>query len=122
MTFFKKGDELLQDIGLDEITYCPLSQYLTDTGVFVDELIDADPIRFTRDYFEIQFRIMVYEGYYFGKALENCKYAEKGLSNRNITDGILETKHKDAKQGNFLFSGGKASAIGKLECQKNVSQ
>ena len=50
MTFFKKGDELLQDIGLDKITYSILSQYLTNIGVFVDELIDADPIRFTRDF------------------------------------------------------------------------
>ena len=119
MTFFKKGDELLQDIGLDEITYYILSQYLTNIGAFVDELIDADPIRFTRDYFEIQSRIMVgfpsvlifgtkmitasmkqqvvYEGYYVGKALEDCKYAGKGLSRKNITDDILETKHKDAK-------------------------
>ena len=144
MTFFKKGDELLQDIGLDEIAYSILSQYLTNIGAFVDELIDAEPIRFTRDYFEIQSRIMVcfpsvlifgtkmitasmkqlvvYEGYYVGKALEDCKYAGKGLSRKNITDDILETKHKDAKQGNFLFSGGKAGAIGKLEYQKNVSQ
>ena len=59
MTFFKRGDELLQDIGLDEILYSILRQYLTNIGVFVDELIDADPIRFTRDYFEIQFSIMV---------------------------------------------------------------
>ena len=86
--------------------------------MFVDELIDADPIRFTREYFEIQSRIMVgfpsvlifgtkmitasmkqlvvYEDYYIGKALEDCKYAGKGLSKKNITDDILETKHKDA--------------------------
>ena len=57
-SFFKKGNEL-QDIGLDEITHFILSQYLTDIGVFVDELIDADPIRFTRDYFEIRSRIML---------------------------------------------------------------
>ena len=110
-----------------------MSQYLTNIGAFVDELIDADPIRFTRDYFEIQSSIMVgfpsvlifgtkmitvsmkqlvvYEGYYVGKALEDCKYARKGLSRKNITDNILETKHEDAKPGNFLFSGGKAGAI-----------
>ena len=139
MTFFKKGDELLQDIGLDEITYSILSQYLTNIGAFVDELIDANPIRFTRHDFEIQSRIMgfpsvvifrtkmitasmkqlvVYEGYNVGKALEDCKYAGKGLSRKNITDDILETKHKDVKQGNFLFSGGKAGAIGKLDTRK----
>ena len=64
--------------------------------------------------------LFVYEGYYIGKALEDCKYAGKGLSRKNITDDILETKHKDAKQGNVLFSGQKADAIGKLEYQKNV--
>ena len=48
---------------------------------------------------------------------------EKRLSRKNITDDIiLETKHKDTKQGNFLFSGGKAGAIFKLEYQKNVLQ
>ena len=101
MTIFKKGNELLQYIGLDKIPYSILSQYLTNIGVFLDELTDADPIRFTRDYFEIQSRIMmgfpsvlifstrmitasmkqlvVYDGCYTGKALGDCKYAGKGL-------------------------------------------
>ena len=142
MTFFKKGNELLQDIGLNEITNSILSQYLTNIGVFVDELIDADLIRFTRGYFEIQSRIMlgfpsifgtkmettsmkqlvIYEAYSVGKALEDCKNGGKGLSRKNMTSDILERKHKDAKQGNFLFSGGEGGAIGKLEYQKNVLQ
>ena len=67
-------------------------------------------------------QLVVYKGYYIGKALKDCKYAGKGLSRKNITDDILETKHKDAKQGKFLFIGGKAGAIGKLEYQKNVLQ
>ena len=56
------------------------------------------------------------------KSFGDCKYAGKGLSRKNITDDILETKHKDAKQGNFLFIGGKAGAIEKLEYQKNGLQ
>ena len=67
-------------------------------------------------------QLVVCKGYYIGKALKDCKYAGKGLSRKNTTNDILETKHKDAKQGNFLFSGGKAGAIGKLEYQKNVLQ
>ena len=62
-------------------------------------------------------QLVAYVGYYIGKASEDCKYAGKGLSRENITDDILETTHKDAKQGSFLFSGGKAGAIGKQEYQ-----
>ena len=52
--------------------------------------------------------------------MEDCKYAGKGLSKKNITGDILEAKHKDAKQGSFLLSDGKAGAVDKLEYQKNV--
>ena len=65
-------------------------------------------------------QLVIYEGYYIDKALDDCKLAGKGLSRRNITDDILETKHKDAKQGNFRFSGGKAGPIGKIEYQEKV--
>ena len=64
-------------------------------------------------------QLIVYEGYYIVKALDDCRLAGKGLSCRQITDEILETKHKDAKQGNFLFSGGKA---GPIEYQEKVLQ
>ena len=47
---------------------------------------------------------------------------DKLLTLRNFTDSIMETKHKESKKGNFLFSGGKSGPIGKVEYQKQVLQ
>ena len=144
LNFFKKGHELLLGIGLDDITYRILSEFLTNASIFICELTDSNPDHFTRHYFEICSRIMfgfpfilifrtklvtasvnqlvVYEGYYIDKALDGCKLVGKGLSRRHITDDTLETEHEDAKQGNFLFSGGKAGPIRKIEYQEKVLQ
>ena len=130
MTFFKKGNELLRDIGLDKMPYSILSHYLTNIGVFVDELPDADPIRFTRDYFEIQSRIMMgfpsflifgtrmitafmkqlvlCDGFYIGKALGACKYVGKGLSGR--TDQMAYWKQNTRMPNRVTFY----SVVGKL--------
>jgi len=32
----------------------------------------------------------------------------------------METRHKEAKQGNFIYSGGKTGEIGRIDYQKNV--
>ena len=42
------------------------------------------------------------------------------LTLRNFNDSIMETKHKEAKQGNFIYSGGRAGETGKIDYQKRV--
>ena len=38
----------------------------------------------------------------------------------NFNDSIMETKHNEAKQGNYIYSCGEAGETGKIDYQKRV--
>lgn len=42
------------------------------------------------------------------------------LSLHNFTDSVMETKHKEAKQGNFIYSSGRTGETGRSDYQKRV--
>lgn len=65
-------------------------------------------------------QIVVYMPYYINKAAEDGKLIGVPISIRNFSDGLMETIHKRAKQGNFVYSGGRGGAIGRQEYQKQV--
>ena len=64
--------------------------------------------------------LVAYTGFYVEKALTDDALSGLPLTLRNSKDSIIETKHKGAKQGNSIYSGGRAGKTGKIDCQKRV--
>ena len=64
--------------------------------------------------------LVAYTGFYVEKALKDAALSGLPLSLHNFNDSIMETRHKDAKQGNYIYSGGRTGATGKIEYQRRV--
>ena len=64
--------------------------------------------------------LVAYTGFYVEKALKDAALSGLPLTLRNFNDSIMETKHKEAKQGNYIYSGGRVGETGKIEYQKRV--
>jgi len=64
--------------------------------------------------------LVAYIGFYVEKALKDAALSGLLLTLCNLNDSIMETKHKEAKQGNYIYSGGRAGETGKIDYQKRV--
>ena len=65
-------------------------------------------------------QIVTYMPFYIEKAVEDGRLVGLPLSMKNFSDGLMETVHKRAKRGNFVYSGGRGGAIGRKEYQEQV--
>ena len=65
-------------------------------------------------------QVVVYVPYYIDKAREDGKTIGLPLTLGNISDATMETAHKQPKQGNILFSGGRDGPVDVVEYQKCV--
>ena len=63
---------------------------------------------------------LLYTGFYVEKALEDAALSGLPLTLHNFNDSIMETKHKEAKQGNYIYSSGQVGETGKIDDQKRV--
>ena len=59
-------------------------------------------------------------GFYVEKALKDAALSGLPLTLRNFNDSNMETKHKEAKQGNYIYSSGRVGDTGKIDYQKRV--
>ena len=65
-------------------------------------------------------QVVVYIPYYIDKAREDGKEIGLPLTLEHISDATMETAHKQPKQGNILFSGGRDGPADVIEYQKCV--
>lgn len=56
---------------------------------------------------------------FFEKVLKDVALSGLPLSLHNTNVSIMETRNKDAKQSNYIYSGGKTGETGKIDYQKN---
>ena len=64
--------------------------------------------------------LLAYTGFYVEKALKDAALSGLPLTLHNFNDGVMETKHKEAKQGTDIYSGGRVGETGKIKYQKWV--
>jgi len=64
--------------------------------------------------------LVAYTGFYVEKARKDAALSGLPLTLRNFNNSIMETKQKEAKQGNYIYSGGRAGETGKIDYQKRV--
>ena len=67
-------------------------------------------------------QLTVYFGCYIQKALDDAKEIGRKNSIKNYSDALMKMKHKEAKLGNYCYSGGKSGPITKTEYQQNLIQ
>lgn len=65
-------------------------------------------------------QIVVYTSFYIDKARKDGELIGQPLKFSNFSDGIMETAHKYAKEGTFLFSGGRQGTTSSVEYQKLI--
>ena len=65
-------------------------------------------------------QLVTYTGHYIDQARIDGKDAGIPVTLSNFSDSIMETKHKDGKQGNLIYSGGRNGNNGRIEYQRQV--
>lgn len=65
-------------------------------------------------------QIVTYTAYYVDKARSDGELVGYPLKFSNFSDATMETAHKYAKQGTFLYSGGRHGATSSTEYQKLI--
>jgi len=141
LAFYEKAEELLNNSGfspsVSEILVC----FCTGLKKIFQWILNT-PKELTRQEYECQARVLLgfqfilifgsetvtatvkelvaYTGFYVEKALKDAALSGLPLTLHNFNDSIMETKHKEAKQGNYIYSGGRAGETGKIDYQKRV--
>lgn len=139
--FYEKAEELLNN--------CDFSPSVTEILVCfcnglkkIFQWILNTPKELTRKEYECQARVLLgfqfvlifgsetvtatlkelvaYTGCYVEKALKDAALSGLPLTLHNFSDSIMETRHKDAKQGNYIYSGGRTGETGKIDYQRRV--
>ena len=65
--------------------------------------------------------LLAYTGFYVEKALKDAALSGLPLTLHNFNDGVMETKHKEAKQGTDIYSGGRVGETGKPDKVSEMS-
>ena len=65
-------------------------------------------------------QLTVYIGFYTDKAKSDGKLAGQKIIYKHFNDGIMECKHKESKQGNFVFNERRKGPMGKHEYQQKL--
>lgn len=141
LAFYKQAPELLANAGFRGIKLDVLSDFCSNLHSLFHTVLYT-PLTTTRSTYDVNARtllgfnfilifgtlsvtatikhLVAYMGFYIDKALHDGKLVGLPLSLRNFSDGLMETKHKEGKQGNYIYSGGKTGESGKVEYQKRV--
>lgn len=141
LAFYKQAPELLANAGFKGITLDVLSDFCSNLHQLFYTVLYTSPVD-TPSAYEVNARVLLgfnfvlifgtksvtatikhlvsYMGFYIKKALKDAELVGVPLSLNNFNDGIMETKHKEGKQGNYIYSGGKTGETGKVEYQKRV--
>ena len=65
-------------------------------------------------------QLIAHTGYYIDQAKADAQLAELPCGLGHFSDSVMEGAHKRAKQGKFIFSGGRLGKTGKTDYQKRV--
>ena len=65
-------------------------------------------------------QLMVYSGHYIDQTKKDAELTGLPCSLVHFSDSLTEGAHKRAKQGKFIFSGGKSGKTGKRKYQERV--
>lgn len=141
LAFSNKMPEILKESGITGISFDVLHSFCTGLQSIFNALLDT-PLSLTgpqfaclaRLFLGLQFvfifgtryvtpsikQIVVYTSYYISKAREDGAITGQDLKFSNFSDGLMETQHKYAKSGTFLYSGGRQGTVSSAEYQKLV--
>ena len=65
-------------------------------------------------------QLIAHTSYYIDQAKADAPPAELPCGLSHFSDSVIEGAHKRAKQGKFIFSGGRLGKTGKTDYQKRV--
>ena len=141
LAFYEKAEELLNNSGFSPLVNKILVCFCTGLKK-ISRCILNTPKELSRQEYECQARVLLgfqfilifgsqtvtatvkelvaYTGFCVEKALKDAALSGLPLTLRNFNDSIMETKHKKAKQGNYIYSGGRVGETRKIEYQKRV--
>lgn len=141
LAFYEKAEELLNNSGFSPLVNKILVCFCTGLKKIFQWILHT-PKELTRQEYECQARVLLgfqfilifgsqtvtatvkelvaYTGFYVEKALKDAALSGLPLTLRNFNDSIMETKHKEAKQGNYIYSSGRVGETGKIDYQKRV--
>ena len=139
--FFAKHEEIVTSSNFTGITLDILKTFFASLEDIMPKRINI-PMTWTRPYFYIKIRgtlgcgtvfifgkslvtpamrqLTVYTGHYLDQAKHDSELAGLPYGLGQFNDSIMEGAHKKAKQGKYLFSGGKSGKVGKKEYQERV--
>ena len=141
LAFYEKAEKLLNNSGFSPLVTEIFVCFCNGLKKIFQWILNT-PKELTREEYECQARVLLgfqfilifgsetvtatvkelvaYTGFYVEKALKDAALSGLPLSLHNFNDSIMETRHKDAKQGNYIYSGGRTGATGKIEYQGRV--
>lgn len=141
LAFYEKAEELLNNSGFSPLLNKILVCFCTGLKKNSQWILNS-PKESTRQVYECQARVLLgfqfilvfgsqtvtatvkellaYTGFYVEKALTDAALSGLPLTLHNFNDSVMETKHKEAKQGNDIYSGGRVGETGKIKYQKRV--
>ena len=141
LAFYERAEELLGNVGFSSLITQILVCFCSGLKKVFHWLLNT-PKELTRDQYECHARVLLgfqfvlifgtqsvtatikelvaYTGFYIEKALKDATLVGLPLCLHNFNDGIMETKHKYAKQGNYIYSGGLTGETGRQDYQKCV--
>jgi hypothetical protein len=123
LSFHNKCSELLQNAGFNGVVYTVLVEFRTGVGKIMQYILQPTPT-LTRKVYDCDARVLLgfqfvlifgsktvtatikqivaYTGFYIDKALSDASQVGLPITLRNFYDGVMETKHKESKQGNLV--------------------
>ena len=133
LAFYEKAEELLNNSGFSPSVIKILVCFCNGLKKIFQWILNT-PKELTRQEYECQVGVLLgfqfvpatvkelvaYTRFYVEKALKDATLSGLALSLHNFNDSIMETRHKDAKQGNYVYSGGRTGEAGKTDYQKRV--
>ena len=141
LAFYEKAEELLNNSGFSPPVIDLLVCFCNGLKKIFQWILNT-PKELTRQEYECQVRVLLgfqfvlifgsgtvtatvkelvaYTGFYVEKALKDATLSGLALSLHNFNDSIMETRHKDVKQGNYVYSDGRTGETGKTDYKKRV--
>ena len=141
LAFYEKAEDFLNNSGFSPLITEILVCFCNGVKKIFQWILNT-PRELTREKYDCQARVLLgfqfilifgsetvtatvkelvaYTGFYVEKALKDATLSGLPLSLHNFNDGIMETRHKDAKQGNYIYSGGRTGETGKIDYQRRV--
>ena len=141
LAFYEKAEELLNNSGFSPLVNKILVCFCTGLKIIFQWILNTSK-ELTRQEYECQARVLLgfqfilifgsqtvtatvkelvaYTGFYVEKALKDAALSGLPLTLCSFNDSTMETKHKETKQGNYIYSSGRVGETGKIDYQKRV--